>query len=498
MRRLERIAFTPAATFDPAIAIAASRAGAVGMLDLEHARSERDALAAVRRLARYGGRECGVKLDGGSQLAAAITAALPESVRWILLTATDSDELRAHVARVRRRGAVLLLEATTAEAAALGEELEVDGLVAKGHEAGGRVGEETTFVLLQRLLARRTLPVWAHGGIGLHSAAACLAAGAAGVALDAQLALTRESSLPGPVRAAIARMDGSETVALGGELGARFRVYQRPGLSGVQSLQRLERELADGADADGADAAVARWGAALRERVGWADDSDTVWPLGQDAAFAAGLARRFGTVAGVLEGMRSAAEEQVRAACAARPLAEGAPLARSHGTRYPIVQGPMTRVSDVAAFAERVAAGGALPCLALALMRAPEVATLLSETRERLGSRPWGVGILGFVPPELRREQMAVIREHPPTYAVIAGGQPEHARDLERDGIPTYLHVPSAALLRLFLDAGARRFVFEGRECGGHVGPRSSFVLWDQIVSVLLSTLRSQDDWQAC
>jgi hypothetical protein len=58
----------------------------------------------------------------------------------------------------------------------------------------------------------------------------------------------------------------------------------------------------------------------------------------------------------------------------------------------------MTRVSDRAAFAARVAEEGGLPFLALALMRAPEVEALLAETRQRLGDRPWGVGILGFVP----------------------------------------------------------------------------------------------------
>ena len=52
-------------------------------------------------------------------------------------------------------------------------------------------------------------------------------------------------------------------------------------------------------------------------------------------------------------------------------------------------------------------------------------------------------------------------------------------------GIPTYLHVPSPGLLRMFLKDGARRFIFEGRECGGHVGPRTSFVLWESMLDVL-------------
>ncbi|HEY7155520.1 MAG TPA: beta-ketoacyl synthase N-terminal-like domain-containing protein, partial [Gemmataceae bacterium] len=173
------------------------------------------------------------------------------------------------------------------------------------------------------------------------------------------------------------------------------------------------------------------------------------------------------------------------------PLAEGSPLAQRHGTRYPIVQGPMTRVSDTAAFAESVAVSGALPFLALALLRRDDTEKLLRETSTRLAGRPWGAGILGFAPPEIRSEQMEAIRALRPPFALIAGGRPDQTRELEKEGIPTYLHVPSPGLLSLFLREGARRFVFEGRECGGHVGPRSSFVLWETMCELLLEHLAS-------
>ena len=55
--------------------------------------------------------------------------------------------------------------------------------------------------------------------------------------------------------------------------------------------------------------------------------------------------------------------------------------------------------------------------------------------------------------------------------------------------MPTFLHVPSANLIPLFLQEGARRFIFEGRECGGHIGPLSSFVLWSAMVDRLTSEL---------
>src|SRR5262249_3517247 len=108
------------------------------------------------------------------------------------------------------------------------------------------------------------------------------------------------------------------------------------------------------------------------------------------------------------------------------------------------------------------------------------------ESRDRLGSRPWGVGILGFVPGDLRADQLEVIRDVRPPFALVAGGRPDQAQTLEAEGIPTYLHVPSPGLLRMFLQSGAKRFVFEGRECGGHVGPRTSFVLWESMIEVLL------------
>ena len=147
----------------------------------------------------------------------------------------------------------------------------------------------------------------------------------------------------------------------------------------------------------------------------------------------------------------------------------------------------MTRVSDRPAFARAVADGGGLPFLALAMMRGGRGPGAARRGGGRaLAGRSWGVGgLLGFLPPEQRREQTEAILETRPPFALIAGGRPDQARDLERAGILTYLHAPSPGLLAQFLRDGARKFVLEGRECGGHVGPRSSFVLWEQASRVL-------------
>jgi acyl transferase domain-containing protein/NAD(P)H-dependent flavin oxidoreductase YrpB (nitropropane dioxygenase family)/NAD(P)-dependent dehydrogenase (short-subunit alcohol dehydrogenase family) len=468
----------PAGRPDASLPIAGSRAGAIGLVDLEFAGSPNEAGDALARLAALGRGRRGALVDGATDLLDVVLGGPALDV--VLLSNGDGERLGEQIHAIHRRGAKAYVVATGVDAARIGEAAGADGLIAKGHEAGGWVGDDGSFVLLQQCIAELGLPVWAYGGIGLHTAAACRQAGAAGAVLDAQLLLARETPLGAAARSRLRGMDGSETACVGAAAGASLRVYSRPGIPALEALRELEL--------DGPLGDAERWRAAVRPRVDWAEEGAAL-AVGQDAAFAADLAERFVTVGGILAALRDAVSDQCRAARRANPLDEGAPLAVSHGTRYPVVQGPMTRVSDRAEFALAVAEAGALPLLALALMRGNESAALLEQTKALLRDRPWGVGILGFVPAALRAEQLEAIRATRPPFALIAGGRPDQARQLEDDGIATYLHVPSPALLRLYLKDGARRFVFEGRECGGHVGPRTSFVLWDTMIRTLLEEL---------
>ncbi len=475
---------SPTGSPDAAVPIAASRAGALGVVSFEFALDLDAALAQLERLCAHGHGRCGALLDEPEALEAVLPrcSASLDGLDTILLASSPLEQLGALVERVHGAGLQAYVVANRLEDALAAQDAGADAVIAKGNEAGGWIGEEGSFVLSQRLLGELRTPVFLHGGIGVHTVAAAYVAGAAGAVLDGQLLLARESPLPERLRSALARIDGSETTTLGRDLGAPFRAYSRPGLRDLEALRDAERELAASPQARDS------WRRAVKTHVG--DEAGAgVLPLGQDAAFAADLARRFGNVAGILDGLRAAIAGACESLARANPLAEGSPLAQSHGTRYPLVQGPMTRVSDRAEFAAAVAEGGALPFLALALMRGPDADKLLAHTSQLLGERSWGVGVLGFVPAELRAEQLEVVRAHRPPFALIAGGRPDQAHALEADGITTYLHVPSPALLKLYLAQGARRFVFEGRECGGHVGPRTSFVLWDTMMRVLLEEL---------
>ncbi|HEY2702000.1 MAG TPA: SDR family NAD(P)-dependent oxidoreductase [Pseudonocardiaceae bacterium] len=167
------------------------------------------------------------------------------------------------------------------------------------------------------------------------------------------------------------------------------------------------------------------------------------------------------------------------------PAEQGAPLCRTLGSALPVVQGPMTRVSDQPEFAAAVAEHGGFPFVAVATADGPGTADLLRGTADRLGDRPWGAGLLGFLDADLMNRQLAEVRAARPGCALLAGGKVSQVKELEAAGIPTYVHAPSPILLRQFLDVGLRRFVFEGAECGGHIGPRTSFVLWEQQLDVL-------------
>ncbi|WP_329402539.1 SDR family NAD(P)-dependent oxidoreductase [Streptomyces melanogenes] len=428
------IGVSPLGLPDPRPVAEVRRAGGLGVLDLGAGdRRAREALARVRRwtggaFAVRVGPSCALTPE---EVAEECGGALPP----VVLLAADADWKVGQLANEVRVLAEVGDQDEARRAAADG----AYGLIARGSECGGRGGDLSTFVLLQALLADPAydLPVWACGGIGPRTAAAAVVGGAAGVVLDTQLALLAESGVDDEAAAALRTADGSGTSVV----------------DGVRALRN------------------ARTGLDL--------------PVGQDGFLAARFADRWGTVGAAVRGVREAILAAVGDPAVARTLAAGSPMADALGTRLPVVQGPMTRVSDRAGFAAAVAREGALPMLALALSDGEQSRALLERTRDELGERPWGVGILGFADSRIRAEQLAAVRAVRPTHAIIAGGRPSQAADLEAVGVKTFLHVPSATLLEQFIDMGMRKFVFEGAECGGHVGPRNSFPLWEAQLAVV-------------
>ncbi len=468
---------------DPLPVAAACRAGATGILDGLWL-SDQAVIRCRERLQALAGTPAGLRL--AASRAGLIDTLLDQgdqAIDTLVLTGPFPPDTADTVTRIAPRVGQVLVECLDEEDLRLAQRSGAGGVIVRGNEAGGLVAAESSFILLQRFLAATSLPVYVQGGIGPHSAAACMAAGAAGVVLDGQCALARESSLPDHLKKHFSSFDGTQTGCPELGHGHGLRVLSR--INRAAAGEFLRRVEARAAESPGwpqlRDVLSSLLATAASPEAG----AGRVFPLGQDIALAAPLAERFVTVAGIVSGICDQVNRLPADLDASAILGENTPLARSHRTRYPIVQGPMARISDSPAFALAVAEAGGLPFLAAAMLGGNELERIVTATANTLGSRPWGVGLLGFLPSDRYREQVRILLAHRPPFALIAGGRPEQARALEAEGIATYLHVPTPGLLRMFLKAGARRFVFEGREAGGHVAPLASFVLWEQMLLLL-------------
>lgn len=381
------------------------------------------------------------------------TLQLPEKVRFAILPFGMTVSQHSNLD--------IIYQITSLEEAKQAEQSGAKGIIIKGNEAGGQIGYESTFVLFQRIINEiKSIPVWVQGGIGLHTASAVKALGATGVVLDSQLALFPESSVPKDIKDLCSKLNGTETKII-----ADHRVLVRPNSPSLPddiTSDHLKQYFAD------------------------LDISKSYIPMGQDISLATDLYEEFRTLKKLAFGLKEAMHGHLKQAKALQVIDQNNPLAQELGLKYPIAQGPMTRVSDVPGFANAVAEAGALPFVALSLLKGNSAKSLVMETKELAGNKTWGVGILGFAPQELRDEQTSYILEAQPPVVLIAGGRPAQAKIFEKAGIKTFLHVPSPALLDIFLKEGAKSFIFEGRECGGHVGPLSSMVLWEKQIERIL------------
>lgn len=416
------------------------RAGASAFLDI--GRDWALAEAAINKVHASTQGEFGLRIPEGVRLPDAGLAGLPSGVKQLLHA---SPECFVPIPGFRH-----LIEVVSTEEAMAAQALGADGLILKGAESGGRVGKLNSFILLQASRDRLALPFWVQGGMGPHGAAAAVLAGAQGVVYDAQLALLPACRLPRELSAIVRGLNGSETAVAAG-----YRYLRH----------KLLPDVDEGASRDELLTLLAR--------------AEKPLLVGEDIALADVFRIHYNDAATLVHSTEEAISSHLRLAKQHNVFGRGSEFAQEYGLTYPLVQGPMTRVSDTPGFAAAVAEGGGMPAFAMAVLGTEQARPLLEETRDRLAGKSWSVGLLGFLPPELYRQQAALVHEIAPPYVILAGGRPDQAQAFEDANIGAFLHCPTPRLFDHFLEAGARRFIFEGRECGGHVGPLSSMTLWE-------------------
>ena len=235
------IALAPGGAEGVAATVAAARAGALGMLDLEGVEPGSAREAAVRA-ARFA-NALGVRVTAGL-VADDWLDSLPQGVRVVCCISDGGADWLGVLGRIGRSGRIAMAEVTARADVARAAGAGASGVILAGHEAGGNGSDESSFILLQAVAAEGKLPAGVRGGVGRLSAAGCIAAGAAGVVLDGALLLAKESPLDEAARAMIARFDGAESVVIRRATGQAVRVFAPPGSRAIAGL-RSETEPSD-------------------------------------------------------------------------------------------------------------------------------------------------------------------------------------------------------------------------------------------------------------
>ncbi len=199
-------------------------------------------------------------------------------------------------------------------------------------------------LLLQQVVkAMPETAVYAQGGVGIHTAAASMSLGATGIVLDSQPVLFPECSTPKEIKNVCEKLNGNETRVID-----HYRVLLRPN-SPVLPEQPVFSDM---------EPLLGGWGL-----------TQHLLPLGQDIALSIDLVNRYKKLDRFVFAIEEAIHGHLLQAKTLDVLRPGNALSQDLKIEFPIAQGPMTRVSDVPEFAAAVAEAGALPFVALSLLK---------------------------------------------------------------------------------------------------------------------------------
>jgi malonyl CoA-acyl carrier protein transacylase len=350
-------------------------------------------------------------------------------------------------------------------------------LILKGNEASGRVSKYSSFILMQWYLKNSDLPIFVQGGVGMYTAAGMFAAGVCGVVLDSQVWLSDEAPISENLKNLVLSLDENDSTQIKTDNNNIYRVFAKIGTKVVRDLKLEAVELADKSDHGG------QLFEKIKADIVSPDDNEaqfiqSLFYLGQDGIFAKYFAKNSSSLKEIISSFFKGIGTSLNCIDHHDPLKADSDLAKMHGTKYPIIQGPMANISDNSEFASKVFEAGALPFFAVGSLPYDLAENMLKDGAKNLDRFGAGlVGIEAFNPAVDSHIQM--VKDYKIPFALFAGGVPSQIIDLEKAGTKTYLHAPSVSMLKNGIQSGCKRFIFEGGEAGGHIGALTSLVLWE-------------------
>jgi malonyl CoA-acyl carrier protein transacylase len=358
-------------------------------------------------------------------------------------------------------------------------------VILKGCEASGFVSGETTLVLysavkemLRNSAKSPDILIW--GGVWTpEAAAAFLSTGTAGIVFESVHWLTDLVAIDDAQRRQLAKIRMDSTSLVGLDVQVPCRLFNKGNSVAFKEVKTFEDSLCKTDITEESRRCFTEHVNSMSlQPLKSHFTKDEVIPLGVEAAFAASFAERFGTGT---EKAVNAFIEEIRNLCRSAEVKKDcfldSPSAKELGTKYPFIQGAMSSITDIPAFAERIADAGGLPTIALGLMNAEALDKKLGRLPEIMGGRPYAVNIISLAENRFRESQLEWIKKTRPRFVWIAGGDISPIKKLLECGIGVVYIAPDEALLKLALEAGVRYVVCEGYEAGGHVGQHSTLTL---------------------
>ena len=150
------------------------------------------------------------------------------------------------------------------------------------------------------------------------------------------------------------------------------------------------------------------------------------------------------------------------------------------GSKYPIMCGAMTWVSDPKLVTAIGKAGG-FGLLAGGNVPVDEFKKQIIETRE-LSSNPFGVNVITLAP--AYQDHLNLVCEMNCDTVVFAGGIPKknEIQRAKKCGAKIICFASTAPLAHNLIERGADALILEGSEAGGHIGPVALSILIQQIL----------------
>ena len=152
------------------------------------------------------------------------------------------------------------------------------------------------------------------------------------------------------------------------------------------------------------------------------------------------------------------------------------------GIKYPVLQGGMAWIAE-STLASAVSEAGGLGIIAGGSAPIDYLRDQIRKTKE-LTSKPFGVNIM-LMSPNAEDLAQLVIDEKVPVVTTGAGSPGKFIEGWKNAGIKTIPVVPSVALAKRMVRAGADAVIAEGTESGGHIGENTTMCLVPQVVDAV-------------